>query len=283
MFEGVHPDDIQELVASIQTAVANKANWLHRYRRIDKDNNVKWIKGQSKPVEKEDGTMAWYGYLEDITQKQNELEWLRLLEQCIRNATDMVMITKILPDDKTVQIEYVNEAFTKTTGYLPEEVIGKSPKMLQGPATDPEQRHQLREAMDKWEIHEAELINYKKDGTPFWVNFTIIPIANEHGWFTHWIAVEKDVTERHNHLQAIEEQNKQLRDIAWMQSHEVRGPLTKIMGIVDFFSFKYTSQEEISNYLPYMLSSLSSAANEMDEVIRKIVTKTNAIEAPIRA
>ena len=82
------------------------------------------------------------------------------------------------------------------TGYTAEEVIGKTPRILQGPKSDKEELAKLSEAIRKWEPYEITTINYKKSGEEFWINFSLTPVADDTGWFTHWVAIERDVTEQ---------------------------------------------------------------------------------------
>ena len=126
-----------------------------------------------------------------------QLERLRLLESVAVHARDSILITEAEPVDLPgPRILYCNGAFTQTTGYSLEEVIGKTPRILQGPKTDPVAREKLRAAFKAWQPVEVELMNYRKDGTEFWVELSIVPVANEKGWFTHWVSVQRDVTER---------------------------------------------------------------------------------------
>lgn len=137
------------------------------------------------------------GSVQDITERKKEERQLKLLESVITNATDSVMITEAEPfDEPGPRILYVNNAFTKMTGYTAEEVIGKTPRILQGPKSDKAELKRLSAAIRKWEFCEITTINYKKDGQEFWMNFSVTPVANETGWFTHWIAIERDVTEK---------------------------------------------------------------------------------------
>jgi diguanylate cyclase (GGDEF)-like protein/PAS domain S-box-containing protein len=125
------------------------------------------------------------------------LERLRLLESVAVHARDSILITEAEPIDLPgPRILYCNAAFTRATGYSTDEVIGLTPRILQGPKTDPAARAKLRHAFLAWQPIEIELINYRKDGTEFWVELSIVPVANEHGWFTHWVSVQRDITER---------------------------------------------------------------------------------------
>ncbi|WBH15077.1 putative bifunctional diguanylate cyclase/phosphodiesterase [Sphingomonas radiodurans] len=124
-------------------------------------------------------------------------ERLRLLESVAVHARDSIVITEAEPLDLPgPRILFCNAAFTRATGYAAEEVLGKTPRILQGPETSAIARAKLREAFASWRPVEVELVNYRKDGTPFWVELSIVPVANEAGWFTHWVSVQREITER---------------------------------------------------------------------------------------
>ncbi|MFC5285220.1 PAS domain S-box protein [Pedobacter alpinus] len=135
----------------------------------------------------------------DITKRKKEEQNLKLLESVVTHTNDAVLITEAEPfDESGPKIIYVNEVFTKMTGYTADEVIGKTPKILQGPNSDKDELAKLGKAIRNWQPYEITTINYKKNGEEFWVNFTVTPVANDKGWFTHWIAIERDVTVQKN-------------------------------------------------------------------------------------
>jgi diguanylate cyclase (GGDEF)-like protein/PAS domain S-box-containing protein len=122
---------------------------------------------------------------------------LRLLESVVVNAKDAVLITEAAPIDLPgPRIVYANAAFTRTTGWALHEIAGLTPRILQGPGTAPAARARLRDALRTWQPVEVELLNYHKDKTPFWVELSIVPVADETGNFTHWVSVQRDVTAR---------------------------------------------------------------------------------------
>jgi diguanylate cyclase (GGDEF)-like protein/PAS domain S-box-containing protein len=126
-----------------------------------------------------------------------DIERLRLLESVAVHARDSIIITEAEPVHLPgPRIIYCNAAFTRATGYLPDEVIGQTPRVLQGPDTDPVIRAELRYALENWQPIEVELVNYRKDGSRFWVELSIVPVANEKGWYTHWVSVQRDISER---------------------------------------------------------------------------------------
>lgn len=146
-----------------------------------------------------DGQLRATTLMHDIADRKNREQHLRLLESVLTNTDDAVLITEAEPfNEPGPKIIFVNDAFTKMTGYTSEEVIGKTPRILQGPNSDKKALKELSKALRNWETHEIETINYKKNGEEFWINFKVTPVADESGWYTHWFAIERDVTERKN-------------------------------------------------------------------------------------
>jgi PAS domain S-box-containing protein len=133
----------------------------------------------------------------DITQRSHSEERLRLLETVAVNTRDAVVITQAesvdLPGPRIV---YVNRAFLEMTGYGHEEVYGKTLRILEGPRTDRGELDKINNALKRWEPARSELIHYRKDGSEYWVEMDIVPVADDRGWYSHWIAIQRDITER---------------------------------------------------------------------------------------
>ena len=153
--------------------------------------------------------------LRDVTERKQASERLRLLESVVVNSNDAIVITEAEPHHLPhgPKIIYVNEAFTRMTGYTSGQVIGKTPRMLQGEKTDKTELAKVREALNKWQPVNVEVINYRKDGTEYWVEMNIVPIADETGWFTHWMSVERDITDRKISEQKLLESEASIRNL----------------------------------------------------------------------
>lgn len=165
-------------------------SFFNRYRK--KDGSIAYNLWSAKW---DAATKLRYAVAKDAKEIIQEKQHLKLLESVITNTHDAILITEAEPfDEPGPKIIYVNEAFTKMTGYNAEEVIGKTPRILQGPNSNYQELQKLGEAIRKWKPYELTTINYKKNGEEFWVNFKINPVADETGWYTHWIAIERDVT-----------------------------------------------------------------------------------------
>lgn len=101
------------------------------------------------------------------------------------------------------RVVWCNDAFTEMTGYSREEIVGNSPRILQGADTDLETKHRIRDALTNWSSIREEIRNYRKDGTEFWAELDIRPVADESGWFHYWVAIQRDVTARKRQEQEI--------------------------------------------------------------------------------
>jgi PAS domain S-box-containing protein len=147
----------------------------------------------------------------DITERKQAEERLRLLESVVVNVNDAVLITAAtLIEEPGPRIVYVNEAFTRMTGYSLEEVLGKTPRLLQGAKTDRAALFQIRAALQARQPVEVELINYRKDGSEFWVEMGITPVADDLGKYTHFVALQRDITERKLAESALDQLNANL-------------------------------------------------------------------------
>lgn len=123
--------------------------------------------------------------------------YLHLLKSVVVNAKDAILITEAEPINMPgPRIVYCNPAFSAATGFSLEDVIGQTPRILQCEESDRDTLRRLRESLQRWEPVEVELINARRDGSRFWVQMSIVPVANEKGQFTHWISVQRDITER---------------------------------------------------------------------------------------
>ncbi len=136
-------------------------------------------------------------HLRDVTARHKAQEQLRLLESSIARLNDIVIITEAGPFNAPgPRIVFVNEAFERRTGYTPQEVMGRTPRLLQGPGTQRKELDRIRAAMEQWLPARVDLINYKKGGEAFWVDLEVSPVWDHERKLTHWVAVGRDITER---------------------------------------------------------------------------------------
>ena len=113
---------------------------------------------------------------------------LTLLQVLAENSFDSVLITDASPEGKII---YANKSFKKLTGHNPSEIIGKTPRILQGPGTDPKVIARLSAAMKLGKKFEGKAINYKKNGTPFIMYWRVLPIKIGKK-INAWLAIQRE-------------------------------------------------------------------------------------------
>ncbi|NJO84416.1 MAG: PAS domain S-box protein [Blastochloris sp.] len=162
--------------------------------------------------------------LEQTSQTQ------RLMEAAVLFSTESVLITDANLEPPGPSIVFVNPAFTVLTGYTPEEIIGQSPRILQGPQTSRDVLHELAQTLQKGQPFAAETTNYRKDGTAYVVEWHISPILDEMGDITHWVSLQRDMSER---KQAEEERAALYQQVVAAQQALLRELSTPLLPLAD--------------------------------------------------
>lgn len=135
---------------------------------------------------------------EDITVRQQQQAKLRKLSQAIEQNPESVIIT-----DLKGNIEYVNAALLRNTGYARDDIIGQNPRMLKSGKTPRRTYESQWAALTRGEVWQGEFINKRRDGSEYTVAAIISVVNDDDGKPTHYLAVEQDVTERHQAEQTI--------------------------------------------------------------------------------
>lgn len=135
-----------------------------------------------------------------LQEEQNSLkkanEELRLISAAVENLNDMVMITDNNLQEDGPHLVFVNRAFERSTGYSRAEAIGRNLEMLYGPNSDIHEVHRIRSAMSTRHAIRSEIISYTKSQEEFWLEVDIRPINDQQGKCTHYVAIERDITDR---------------------------------------------------------------------------------------
>ncbi|MCI4671270.1 MAG: PAS domain S-box protein [Bacteroidia bacterium] len=196
-----HPDDHQKLLNAFDQKITKNQSLLDLEMRLWKDypqnEETRWI---SMNIIPDLENSLFYISSKDISRRKEEEEYLRMIESVVVNTKEAVVITsgkqKSNQEDLCLNIVYVNDTFSKMTGYTREEVLGKAPDLLAGPGSESPQESLIEKAILNWEHLEIETIRFKKDGTPFWVDVSIFPVKNDKGELTHMVSILRDITER---------------------------------------------------------------------------------------
>ena len=189
----------------------------------------------------------------DITERKQAEAALVKMSRALEESPVTIVIT-----DLAGNIEYVNPAFTKLTGYTREEAIGNNPRILKSGKMAPEEYQRLWEALMIGREWRGEHLNKAKDGRLFWESAVISPIVNKDGQTTHFLAVKEDITQR-KHLE------EQLREA---QKMEVVGQLAG--GVAhDFNNILAATLMHLG-----LLQETPELTNEMKESLREVEKET---------
>jgi PAS domain S-box-containing protein len=156
------------------------------------------ILDQLKQCSKDDASLSKLEelYLELQGRYQDLKKQLSLVEQAIKYDYDSILITELDLGKPGPKIVYVNDGFTKMTGYSKEEVIGRTRRILQGEKTDRHVLDRLKERLIEGQAFFGHTVNYRKDGTEFINQWDIHPLTNKNGEITHWVSYQRDITDR---------------------------------------------------------------------------------------
>lgn len=186
-----------------------------------------------------------------------------LLSTAAEQAWESICITDCDMSEAGPRIVYVNHAFELLTGWSADDVIDKTPRILQGPLTDKKVLARLKQCLIDGSCFHGDAINYKKNGEPFWMEWKISPVKDASGKVTNFIAFQRDISEARASQQRVE-------DFHAVLSHELRAPLTSILGSLRLIEeFDNPQSAEGKEFLEIAISStvrLSSLVNDLLEL-----------------
>jgi PAS domain S-box-containing protein len=190
----IHPEDKERVSESMDEFLISKLElWESEYRYLKADGNYAYVSDKSYAIRNDAGVaIRMIGSMQDITVRKEEEEALKILESAISNIHDSVLIASNKPN---FPIVYANQAFISVSGYNWDEIKGQNPIFLLGKNVSPKFLHEIRSNMFAGIGFETVVENFKKDQTPYWVEFSISPVLNKKGEITHWIGIQRDITE----------------------------------------------------------------------------------------
>ena len=174
-----------------------------------------------------DGETYVQSIVRDISDRLDRERELRVKNRAIDEASVGITIADANTEDN--DIVYSNAEFASLTGYHATEMDGENCRVLQGPETDPESVAELAAGIENAEPVRTELLNYRKDRTPFWNEVSITPVEDESGDVTHFVGFQRDVTERKRRERIISILNRVLR-------HNLRNGMNAVSGRADLIA-----------------------------------------------
>jgi PAS domain S-box-containing protein len=206
----LHPDDVESSRAEFAAVLSGRAadGFENRFRAAD--GSYRWLRWVTPPPSPE--AKFIYATAMDVTEQKRMADEVHRLALVARRTNNLI----ILSDSEGV-IEWVNEGFTRLTGYTLEEVRGRKPgDFLQGPETDPATVARIRQALLDKRAFQEQILNYSKDGRKYWVEIEVQPLFDSHGVLTHYMAVELDITARKVYEQRLLDSERLLQDAGAM-------------------------------------------------------------------
>ncbi len=205
------------------------------------------------------------------SKKAADMQLQKVLKAIEQSSASVVI------SDINGNIEYVNPAFTSLTGYSFEEVLGQNPRILKSDHTKSEEYSNLWNNLKHKQEWSGEFCNKKKNGELYWEYAVISPVLNEEGEITNYVAVKENITVQKN-LQEDQRKltedlirrNHDLEKFSYILSHNIRGPLSNILGLND--ALKRESSKGIE---PTLLQAISDSAISMDHVIKDVTQIIN--------
>lgn len=206
--------DLHPLPIAIQLR-ANDLRVIQEGRPIEFEEEVIGPQGEEQiylsvkfPIFDTNGKIyATGGISTDITQRIHTEETLRLQSFALEATANAIVITDIQGN-----IQWINSAFTRLTGYSLEDVFGKNPRLLKSLRTPADLYDKLWQTILKGEVWQGELINRRKDGSEYIEEQTITPLMDSKGKITHFIAIKQDITDRRLAEQALREAHENLQN-----------------------------------------------------------------------
>ncbi|MCF8168094.1 MAG: diguanylate cyclase, partial [Rhodoferax sp.] len=202
VFSILHPDDYAAVGASIQQSARDMTPWAHEYRVKFDDGTVRWLRGDALPHRESDGCVLWHGFITDITEQKQAQSKLLLAASVFSHAREGITITDI-----EGTIVDVNQAFTRITGYLRDEVIGQNPRILSSGRNDKAFYEALWRDLTEQGHWSGEMWNRRKNDEVYAELITISAVRDGQGRTQHYVALFSDIT-------AIKAHQSQLEHIA---------------------------------------------------------------------
>jgi two-component system cell cycle sensor histidine kinase/response regulator CckA len=224
-----HPGEGRTVVEAIKNTIKAGAMQGFEARALCKDGSYRWLQINSVSVPEE---QLFYMVARDITARKQTEEMVHLLGSAVEQSRESIVITDAELNLPGPRIIFVNPAFTKMTGYAPAEALGKTPRLLQGKATDRAVLDRLRHNLEQGGTFGGEAVNYRKNGEKFDLEWQIGPIRQADGTITHFVAVQHDITER-KQMEARLFQAQKMETVGKLAggvAHEFNSILTAIIG-----------------------------------------------------
>ncbi|MFA6547078.1 MAG: PAS domain S-box protein, partial [Limisphaerales bacterium] len=267
-----HPEDVHGDSEQMALMNAGKISGFQMEKRyLQPDGRVVWVSMTIALLKSGDAAHPRHlCMIEDITERRRDAERLRLQGSALDAAANGIVIT-----DAQGVIRWVNDAFTKLTGYSRAEVVGQNPRVLKSGEHPPGFYQALWQTILAGNVWHGELHNRRKDGTLYFEEMTIAPVRDTDGHVTHFIAIKQDITEKKN-LEKRFLRAQRLEGIGLLAggiAHDLNNVLAPILMGADML--KLAAADERS---AHQLGIIAQSARRGAEIVKQVLTFARGIE-----
>ncbi|SHG95505.1 PAS domain S-box-containing protein [Flavobacterium fluvii] len=284
-FDKIHPEDTIKMSIKLYSFIEQKTEkWQDQYRFRCADGTYKFVLDRGFILKDKNGkSVRMIGAIQDITKQKEEEQRLKLLETVITQAKDSIIITEPdLYDGNIPKIVYVNPAFSVMSGYEPDEIIGESPNIFIGPNSDMQEYEKLSSSIKNKQDCQIETISYKKNREEYWVGFSMLPVYNSDGELSHWVSIQRDITEEKKQevekeqlIRELTQNNKDLQQFSYITSHNLRAPLSNLTGLLNLIEDIPIENPELKEILDGFNKSTHLLNETIEDLVKVIVIKDN--------
>jgi|GEM_PF-1399725 len=285
--DAIHPGDRDLVNTAFSCAIDDKTEYNIEHRLLMKDGRVKYVNERCyTDYDQEGKPLHSLGTIQDITERKVLEQKLLKLAQAVEQSSESIVITNL-----DAEIEYVNDAFVKITGYSREEVMGKNPRVLNSGRTSKATFIDMWGKLTQGLTWKGEFFNIRSDGSEYTEFAIITPIRQEDGNISHYVAVKEDITEKkemgleldkhrfhleelvetrttelHHALKKADAASQAKSEFLANMSHEIRTPMNAILGLTHILKQSETSAKQYDQ-----LSKIDSAASHLLSILNNIL------------
>ena len=282
-FDKIHPEDSIKMSVKLYSFIEQKSEkWQDQYRFRCADNTYKYVLDRGFLLKDKKGRAhRMIGAIQDITKQKKEEENLKLLETVVTQTKDAVVITKSDSNSETFpNIIYVNNAFCAMTGYKSKKVLSKPFNPFNTEELDSHEYEKFIAAIAEKRECQIETLTKKKNKEEYWVRFSMIPIYNSDNELSHWISIQKDVTEERKQekekeqlIRELTQNNKDLKQFSYITSHNLRAPLSNLIGLLNLIEDIPINDSELSEIINGFKKSTHLLNETINDLVKIIVIK----------
>ena len=282
-FDKIHPEDSIKMSVKLYSFIEQKSEkWQDQYRFRCADNTYKYVLDRGFLLKDKKGRAhRMIGAIQDITKQKKEEENLKLLETVVTQTKDAIVITKSDSNSATFpNIIYVNNAFCAMTGYKSKKVLSKPFNPFNTEELDSHEYEKFIAAIAEKRECQIETLTKKKNKEEYWVRFSMIPIYNSDNELSHWISIQKDVTEERKQekekeqlIRELTQNNKDLKQFSYITSHNLRAPLSNLIGLLNLIEDIPINDSELSEIINGFKKSTHLLNETINDLVKIIVIK----------